>query len=241
LKTSINKAVTVSLILGALVLSALLYSGYLVNQGPLSDLLVPEAADQAEQGSEPVVEGEISEVADEIARDIAAADRAFENPKVQLLAEILESRNDNDPRLDSDLKNLSAEDKKDLRLFYKQLELEDRNGRGTAVFLLGRNLVDESDLEFFKEVLVEKPCFSLMDCEMAEPAEMAHVDEHDHSQDVTLAYPQIVALRSIEVAWGKAGPELRKKMMEILQAAAQNENPKVSQMASRLSSQFRPN
>lgn len=116
--------------------------------------------------------------------------------RLRVLDEVLRSRNDNDPRLDTEFRNLSSADKAALRAHYTELKAEDRNGRGTVVFLLGRELSEPADVAFLAEVLREKPCLSLADCS-TDPRSGG--DPHAESgMGTTLAYPQHVALASFE-------------------------------------------
>lgn len=158
------------------------------------------------------------------------------NSKVKLLHEILASGNDNDERMDTHLKSLSLRDREDLRSYYRGLAREDRNGRGTTLFLLGRNLQTKEDFEFFAEVLAEEPCHSLTDCDMAEDPVVGHVEEHDTSQAVTLVYPQLVALKGLENVLSQ--PALRKQfsshMREAIENARSHPDARVSGMANNL-------
>ena len=119
--------------------------------------------------------------------------------KAQLLETILKSKNDNDPRLDRELRVLSDGAKEIIRGRYAKYPTERRNERGTIVFLLGRNLTSESDFQFLHSVLSEAPCLSLADCKAELPGSTASENlHHDLGTGVTLAYPQLVALKSIE-------------------------------------------
>src|SRR5207302_220894 len=89
--------------------------------------------------------------------------------KLVILDEILRSRNDNDPRLDADFNDLSAETKRRFREKYGALAPEKRNERGTVVYLLGRNINDDRDWDFLREVAGEPPCLSLSDCSKRTP------------------------------------------------------------------------
>ena len=71
------------------------------------------------------------------------------------LEEILKSKNDNDPRLDKDLSDLSLHFHKALYSKYQSLKPEDRNGRGTLVFLVARDLKNSADIEFLQKVYEE--------------------------------------------------------------------------------------
>lgn len=112
--------------------------------------------------------------------------------KLAELEAILMSRNDNDPRLDLDFNGLSTQDKRLFRKKYKEIAVEKRNERGTVVYLLGKNLKTREDWEFFRRVALEPPCLSLSDCSK-KPAPGS--DEEATGDEVTLAYPSLVALR----------------------------------------------
>ncbi|MDD4005202.1 MAG: hypothetical protein PHW69_08380 [Elusimicrobiaceae bacterium] len=116
--------------------------------------------------------------------------------KLAVLDEILQSRNDNDPRLDTGFNEMSSDLRAALRLKYRQLPLEQRNERGTIVYLLGRN-AGPADWRFFREVVSERPCLSLADCSVPQ----AYDDEHRaQGLAVTLEYPAMVALKQAENA-----------------------------------------
>ena len=68
--------------------------------------------------------------------------------KIQILNEIFQSKNDNDPRLDRDFNQLTLEEKQALEQQYDQLSTESRNERGTIVFLIGKNLSTQKDFDF---------------------------------------------------------------------------------------------
>lgn len=124
-----------------------------------------------------------------------ASPTAEDRRKVQVLDEILKSKNDNDPRLDTELKDLSPAAKRLMREKYAEIAPEKRNERGTIVFLLGRNPTAE-DFAFLKQVLSEQPCLGLEDCNKEMPA-----GSDTHSEmglGVTLNYPQMMALYSAE-------------------------------------------
>ena len=113
------------------------------------------------------------------------------------LNEILASKNDNDRRLDTDFRNLTTGTKTLLMQRYKEMPLENRNDRGTVVFLIGRELNRPEDFQFLAQVAMETPCLSLADCKQ----EMHQTPEEMHEQStasVTLAYPQLVAMKSLE-------------------------------------------
>lgn len=133
--------------------------------------------------------------------------------QIRLLNEILASRNDNDLRLDTEFRNLTPETKHALQSRYNELAAEDRNGKGTIVFLLGREIRTTEDLNFFNQVLDEKPCLSLQDCSR-EAAEARGEEHHlETANQVTLAYPQLVALNALEKFLG-AGTNLSAEMKD---------------------------
>ena len=228
LQTSTSRALITSGILSVFALGALFY---------LNQEIINGGADFEVQGDQADVEVETDSAHDSVPQAILNAIEELEkdedrewSPKVIILSEILQSRNDNDPRLDSELRDLTPEERRELREFYRTLEWEDRNGRGTTVFLLGRNIDSEEDLDFFVEVLSEAPCLSLRDCETAEAEFLPSVDDHDATKEITLAYPQVVALKSLEREFGQES-RLREMFMETLTVAVDNRNPRVSTMA----------
>ena len=121
---------------------------------------------------------------------LAPADRK----KWDTFQEILKSKNDNDPRVDQILFNLSESFKLALRDYYQNLPMEKRNERGFIAFLVSRQLSSENDVSFLKSILNEKPCLSMSDCNT-----QGFQDPHHASTDnVSLNYPQLVVLYEIE-------------------------------------------
>lgn len=120
--------------------------------------------------------------------------------KVHLLNEILSSRNDNDPRLDSEFRGLTAALKAALAEKYRALPRESFNERGTLVLLIGRELASAEDAQFLRAVMEEAPCHSLRDCGARAPASQDQVAHGDESDAVTRAYPQWMAVRMLERA-----------------------------------------
>jgi len=123
---------------------------------------------------------------------------AVEKNQIQAIEEILISKNDNDPRLDKSLKNLSEAIKDYIKTRYAQLSQELRNEKGTLVFLLGRNLNGKKDFEFMKQVIDEPACRSLGDCGSAGKKATSEEMHQESATAVTLAYPQLVAVYSLE-------------------------------------------
>jgi len=119
--------------------------------------------------------------------------------QLKIVNEILGSKNDNDPRMDTELKQLSPAGKAMLRARYSSLQTESRNERGTLVFLVGRELSTADDLAFIKQVLSESPCYSLSHCDREDAAANGPGERHwEGANEVTLAYPQIVALKQLD-------------------------------------------
>ncbi|MBI5624030.1 MAG: hypothetical protein HY924_09645 [Elusimicrobia bacterium] len=147
--------------------------------------------------------------------------------KLRALSQILLSRNDNDPRLDRDFNDLSPAAKELFRRLYRELPPERRNERGTVVYLLGRNLSSAEDWEFLASVAGEPPCLSLSDCSKAWPGDAEHGGD-----EVTLAYPSLVALKSAEAALASGAPKSRAKT--VILAGRKSGMPAVVRLAGRL-------
>jgi hypothetical protein len=158
---------------------------------------------------------------------------------VDELMDILHSRNDNDPRLDRDFNELSSDTKRLFRKKYLEIPAEKRNERGTIVYLLGKNLLDAEDWEFFRQVALEPPCLSLSDC-TKKP--LPGSDEEATGDEVTLAYPPLVALRqagrAVEAARAcrtsaQGAPELaaEKDALDLFAAVKKSKTRAVARMA----------
>ncbi len=155
--------------------------------------------------------------------------------QVQVLNEILASHNDNDPRMDSELKELNSETKTVLQEKYNLLPDTDRNGRGTIVFLIGRNLTGPADYQFLKQVLTEAPCLGLLDC--AKPMQ-ASAGEEAAGIGAVLDYPQLTALKAIEKHPAQS-ESLKGLQVEVLQAAKASRSTKVSEAAEAVDRKFK--
>ncbi|PIR19042.1 MAG: hypothetical protein COV48_04205 [Elusimicrobia bacterium CG11_big_fil_rev_8_21_14_0_20_64_6] len=146
------------------------------------------------------------------------------------LEEILLSHNDNDPRLDRDFFELSRETKRLFRIKYGELAAEKRNERGTIVYVLGRNLTSPEDWEFLRTVAAEPACLSLADCSRASS------ESGESGDDVTLAYPSLVALRQAHRAAAEGGS--LSEARGVLAAAKASPMRAVKRLAASLESQF---
>ncbi|MBI5247411.1 MAG: hypothetical protein HY923_09530 [Elusimicrobia bacterium] len=142
------------------------------------------------------------------------------------LEEILASRNDNDPRLDRDFLGLSPDAKRLFRAKYRSTPRERLNERGTIVYLLGKNLTESADWAFILEVAAEPPCLSLADCSKRSAEGGALGDE------VTLAYPSLVALRQA----ARAGS--RNEARTVLKAGKASKVRAVARLAASLDAGF---
>ncbi len=154
-----------------------------------------------------------------------ASDNALE--QMRILKEILASHNDNDARLDLELKSLNSDAKKLFQKHYEDLPVERRSDRGTIIFLLGRNMSEQSDFEFLQKVLLEKPCKSLMNCAQAD----VNTSEDDTQSEVALQYPQAVVLESVDryiSSHSEISPELKKEFLSLLEKGAHSKSPLIS-------------
>lgn len=153
--------------------------------------------------------------------------------KSVLLDTILASKNDNDPRLDTDFKNLNEDEKSLLQKKYAQRAKEKLNERGTLIFLLGRETDSYSDLTFIKQAVLEQPCNNMNNCESTEEVPK---DEHAVADQITLVYPQVMALKSLELILKSPdkGPSLKNYAQEIVFEASKSRNTTVSSVAQKI-------
>ncbi len=121
--------------------------------------------------------------------------------KMNILKEIFATKQDNDPRMDTELSNLSPSMKKGLQEFYHTIPAEKLNQRGTIAFLLGRKLETVDDVDFLKSVLMEKLCLSLADCSKPAAPSSGEESHLDGINETTAAYPQLMAIRSLSTQY----------------------------------------
>ncbi len=152
-----------------------------------------------------------------------------------ILDEILASKNDNDPRLDQDFNALTEGAKTLLREKYKSLAPEKLNEKGTIVFLLGRNITSERDIGFMRQVLSEPPCFSLTNCKEAPSG--SEQSSEEAGINLTLAYPQIIALKQLSNAMGNPNA-FQGSALEVLKSAQNSPIPLVSKISTQLVQRF---
>jgi hypothetical protein len=168
----------------------------------------------------------------------SAADLA----KLQILKEVLANQNDNDPRLDKELRDLSPSAKALMRGQYEATRAEKRNQRGTIVYLVGRELSSPEDVGFLRTVLNEPPCLSMADCARESRGSVAPNEHHlDSASETTLAYPQIVALKSIEAFLNRpdsASNPLSPQLLTELEAAKRSPIRKIAALAESISQRY---
>lgn len=155
--------------------------------------------------------------------------------KFEIVQDILSSKNDNDPRIDVELKTLDPLLKLVLQEKYNQLAEENRNQRGLLIYLISREIQSEQDLTFIKTVYEEPPCMSLSDCRSA-----GDFNPHmDSVNQVTLDYPQKVGLYQLEKSLVEnaqllSNPSFRKAAIELLQTAEKFPVPSIQKQAQKI-------
>ncbi len=155
--------------------------------------------------------------------------------KLKVLEEVLNSKNDNDLRLDSEFIEISEELREALIETYKSMPKESLNERGTVVFLLGKEIKSEKDVEFFQELITEAPCLSLSDCSKESTLENPGDEHLAESQETTLIYPQLMALRLVSSGYEHTkNAALKEKIKEFFQTAEQSPSEYISEEAHRL-------
>lgn len=157
--------------------------------------------------------------------------------KLVILQQILESKNDNDPRMDHDLANLSPEAKRAMEEYYQEIKPEQRNDRGTIVFLISREIKSKADLDFLQNVLMEKPCQSLSDCSKIDAPSSGEAAHLEGINETTANYPQLMALKQMTEQYRilrgtqDADPTLASGILETFRQATRSPNPKVQEDA----------
>jgi hypothetical protein len=147
------------------------------------------------------------------------------DPKLRELDAILRAKDDNDPRLDRDFNELSEPTKARLRRRYGELPPEYLNERGTIVYILGRNMRTSADWAFMRDVAAEPPCRSMTDCSRAD-------ERGGHANEVTLAYPALVAVKVAQRALAGGGAAAA-GARRVLEEALRSESPAVRRLAGR--------
>jgi hypothetical protein len=154
---------------------------------------------------------------------------------LDVLNQILASKNDNDPRLDTAFNALTPETKVLFRRRYAELAPERRNERGTIVFLLGKNLTEADDWAFLAQVAAEPRCLSLADC--GKPSR----GDAEPGDAVTLAYPALVSLTLVgDALRRRSNPVSAADVWGVVKAAQGSQDPKVARKAAALQAEFAP-
>lgn len=119
-------------------------------------------------------------------------------------------------------------------IFFASSPPESRNDRGTIVFLLGRNLSENSDFSFLDLVLSEDLCMSLAHCDQTENINLIEGDTHS---DLLLVYPQIVALKSLDdfiSTHKKIQHETKSVLLKTLERAASSNSDRIARFGKSL-------
>lgn len=156
---------------------------------------------------------------------LAACRAHAPDPMLRALDAVLAAKDDNAPRLDRDFDALSEAAKAAFRRRYAELPREALNERGTVVYLLGRNMKTAADWEFLRAVVAEAPCRSLADCAREDAA-------GGSGDEVTLAYPALVALKRAHRELSEGGPG-RERARAVADAALHAEAPALRRLAER--------
>lgn len=143
---------------------------------------------------EPTENPQSTESTEKTTITIKRSDLGADQSKWDSVQEIIDSKNDNDPRIDNELRNLSPKMHQALTEKYLELAEENRNGRGLVAFLIARDLKDENDANFLKSVFEESPCTSFEKCSSTS----SHDVHQSGMEQVSLNYPQMAILYQVE-------------------------------------------
>lgn len=170
------------------------------------------------------------------------ASREQVHAKLEVLNEILNSKDDNDARLDSVLSSLNEVERLAFMDRYQRIPMEDRNGRGTIIYLIGKNLENAEDYKFIGQVFSELGCKSLSDC-TKEPSVSDENAHHSEADELTLFYPQWVALKAMETKIQSGGETLpatvKAQVLRVLKQAESFDHPKIQDYSRRLQERLR--
>lgn len=232
--------------LGLFIVGALLF---FFNRNGSQDMTSDKAHSKhnSESHSTDTIESNASHDSKNTSNDTSRVTSTFSNiqlsstdqKQLKTISEILASRNDNDPRINTELKNLSPDLKIALMEKYKTFKPEQRNEKGMMAFLVSRDLKSVEDLELLKVVFEEPSCLSLADCSKAS------VDQDPHlvsTENMTLVYPQMATLYQIEQKL-KSGSiqdsKFRQDIRNYLSKAASHEVPTIKNKAQSLLDQYK--
>lgn len=149
----------------------------------------------------------------------------------RIILSSLQTNDDNDPNIDGPLRQLSASGKALLRSDYLRTPAQNSRRRGTAVFLLGRQIESVDDIHFLKNVLSEDPCRNQnIVCN-------SEVVDSDSEEDPLLAsslmYPQLVAIASLQdfISSKPENKELARIALQTLKKARHSPRSEVREAA----------
>lgn len=190
-----------SFLIGALLIAGLFLFLRSRNHESATNFLKPSQLNFSESNQLPVTNSATEKTNTETLKNQTLASVSHENFSPQeksqwmIFEDILKTKNDNDSRLDQDLKKTSSRFRKALYEKYTQLPPEDHSRRGLVIYLIGRDASSIEDLQFLKKVYQEPPCLSMADCKSA----AVNQDPHHSSVDqTTLVYEQLSGLYLIE-------------------------------------------
>lgn len=147
--------------------------------------------------------------------------------KVATLNKVLQDQADNDPRVDSELSNLNQKERLDFRAKYRSLPPEALKNRGLIVYLIGRNIETQGDLEFMREVLNERNCLSLKNCTITDQKTLS-----EPTIAANLAFPKLMAVAALkEKLHTQPSAKMREAIEDILHSARDSMNPLVVKAA----------
>jgi hypothetical protein len=148
--------------------------------------------------------------------------------KVAVLNQVLADQTDNDSRVDHELSKLNQKDRLDFRDKYRSLRAESLRDRGLIVYLLGRNIETQGDLDFMKEVLNERNCLSLENCAVTDQKTLSAPEMASH-----LAFPKLMAIAALKAKLeARPSNKMREAIESILQGARASMNPLIVKAAS---------
>jgi hypothetical protein len=148
--------------------------------------------------------------------------------KVATLNQVLKDQADNDPRVDKELSHLNQKERLDFRAKYRSLKPEALKDRGLIVYLLGRNIVTQGDLDFMAEVLNERSCLSLENCERTDQKTLS-----ERGLATQLNFPKLVAITALKAKLrSHPSPKMRAAIEEVLQGARSSMNSLIVKAAS---------
>jgi hypothetical protein len=147
--------------------------------------------------------------------------------KVATLNQVLKDQADNDPRVDKELSRLNQKERLDFRAKYRSLKPEALKNRGLIVYLLGRNIETQGDLDFMAEVLNERSCLSLENCERTDQKTLS-----ERTFAIQLAFPKLMAVTALKAKLKlRPSKKMRKAIENILESARGSMNPLIVKAA----------